>query len=253
MKAAPLRRGANTGFTLKSKSAANQFMEEILGKHVSLTASDAHKLGGYRADPADTPKGGIVVVQEIFGVNHHIRSLCDRLAAAGYVAIAPALFDRKVRDFETGYTAENVAEARKYLTDIDWDAMMRDTAAAAAELKSAGPIGVVGFCMGGSVAYLAATRLDGVSAAVGFYGGQITRFVDEKEKCPLQLHFGEKDDHIPLTDVETIKKKHPQAEVYTYPAGHGFNCDERGSYHEPSANLAWDRMLAFFGKNLVRR
>src|SRR5436190_9923478 len=119
-----------------------------MGKKITLTAPDGQKLGAYRADPANVVKGGVVVIQEIFGVNHHIRSLCDRLAAAGYAAVAPALFDRKVRDFETGYTAENVAEARKYLTDIDWDAMMRDTAAAAAELKSAGPIGVVGFCMG---------------------------------------------------------------------------------------------------------
>ena len=223
-----------------------------MGKHFSLTAADQHQLGAYRADPAGTPKGGIVVVQEIFGVNHHIRNVCDRFAAAGYAAVAPALFDRKVRDFETGYTPEDIAEARKYLTDIDWDAMMRDVAAAADDLTSSGPVGVVGFCMGGTVAFLAATRLDGVSAAVGYYGGQITRFVDEKEKCPVQLHFGEKDDHIPLTDVEAIKKKHPQMEVYTYPAGHGFNCDERGSFHEPSSKLAWDRTLAFLAKNLTR-
>lgn len=224
-----------------------------MGKHFSLTAADKHQLGAYRADPAETPKGGIVVVQEIFGVNSHIRNVCDRMAAAGYAAVAPALFDRKARNFETGYTPENIAEARKYLTDIDWDAMMRDVAAAAGDLKSAGPIGVIGFCLGGSVAFLSATRLDGVSAAVGFYGGQITRFADEKAKCPVQLHFGEKDDHIPMTDVESIKTKQPQAEVYTYPAGHGFYCDERGSFHEPSAKLAWDRTLAFLAKNLARR
>jgi carboxymethylenebutenolidase len=223
-----------------------------LGKHFSLTAADHHQLGAYRADPPGAPKGGVVVVQEIFGVNNHIRNICDRVAAAGYVAVAPALFDRKVRNFETGYTPEDVAEARKYLTDIDWDAMMRDVAAAVADVKAAGPVGVIGFCMGGSVAFLSATRLDGVSAAVGYYGGQIIRFVDEKEKCPIQLHFGEKDDHIPLTDVETIKKKHPQAEVYTYPAGHGFNCDERGSYHESSAQIAWGRTVAFFAKNLSK-
>jgi carboxymethylenebutenolidase len=117
-------------------------------------------------------------------------------------------------------------------------------------LRPLGPVGVVGFCMGGSVAYLAAARLQGIAAAVGYYGGQITRFIDEKEKCPLQLHFGEKDNHIPMSDVEAIRKKHPQAEVYTYPAGHGFNCDERGSFNEPSAKLAWERTLEFFGHHM---
>lgn len=224
-----------------------------MGKHFSLTAADQHQLGAYRADPAGTPKGGIVVVQEIFGVNHHIRNVCDRFAAAGYAAVAPALFDRFVRGFETGYTPEDIANARQYLTNIDWDAMLRDVAAAIGDLKSAGPIGVVGFCMGGSVAFLSATRLNGVSAAVGFYGGQITPFAGEKAKCPVQLHFGEKDDHIPMTDVEIIKKKQPQAEVYTYPAGHGFYCDERGSFHAPSATLAWERTLAFLAKNLTAR
>lgn len=223
-----------------------------MGKAISLTASDGHRLGGYRADPVGTPKGGIVVAQEIFGVNSHIRNVCDRLAAAGYSAVAPALFDRFVRDFESGYTPDEVANARKYLGNIDWDAMLRDAAAAQNELKSAGPVGAIGFCMGGTVAFLAATRLAGISAAIGFYGGQIIRFADEKPKCPVQLHFGEKDDHIPMTDVETIRKKQPGAEVFTYSAGHGFYCDERGSFHAPSAREAWDRSLAFFATNLAK-
>jgi len=223
-----------------------------LGKPISLTASDGHRLGGYRADPAGKPKGGIVVVQEIFGVNSHIRNVCDRLAAEGYNAIAPALFDRLERDFESGYTPEEVGRARKFLTNIDWDAMLRDVAAAQAQLTSSGPVGAIGFCMGGTVAFLSATRLAGISAAVGFYGGQIIRFVDEKPKCPVQLHFGEKDDHIPMTDVGTIRKKQPQAQVFSYSAGHGFYCDERGSFHAPSAKEAWDRTLAFFAANLAK-
>lgn len=223
-----------------------------MGKPISLTASDGHRLGGYRADPAGKPKGGIVVVQEIFGVNSHIRNVCDRLAAEGYNAIAPALFDRLERDFESGYTPEEVGRARKFLTNIDWDAMLRDVAAAQAQLTSSGPVGAIGFCMGGTVAFLSATRLAGISAAVGFYGGQIIRFVDEKPKCPVQLHFGEKDDHIPMTDVGTIRKKQPQAQVFSYSAGHGFYCDERGSFHAPSAKEAWDRTLAFFAANLAK-
>ena len=130
--------------------------------------------------------------------------------------------------------------------------MLRDVAAAQAQLTSIGAVGAIGFCMGGTVAFLSATRLAGISAAVGFYGGQIIRFVDEKPKCPVQLHFGEKDDHIPMTDVETIRKKQPQAQVFTYSAGHGFYCDERGSFHAPSAKQAWDRTLAFFAANLAK-
>ncbi len=222
-----------------------------MGKHFSLTAADKHRLGAYRADPQGTPLGGIVVVQEIFGVNSHIRNVCDRLAAAGYVAVAPALFDRMTRDFESGYSPEEVAKARSFLGNIDWDAMLRDVSAALDDIKSVGPLGVIGFCMGGTVSFLSAARLNGLSAAVCFYGGQIIRFADEKPKCPTQMHFGEKDDHIPMTDVETIRTKNPQSEVHVYPAGHGFYCDERGSFHAPSAAQAWERTLAFFKKNMT--
>lgn len=223
-----------------------------MGRHFTLTATDKHQLGAYRAEPKGTPKGGMVVAQEIFGVNNHIRNVCDRLAETGYVAVAPALFDRFVRNFESGYSPDEVANARKYLGNIDWDAMMRDVAAAADDVRSAGPVGVVGFCMGGTVAFLSATRLDGISAAVCYYGGQIVRFADEKAKCPVQMHFGEQDTHIPMSDVESIKARQPQAEVYIYPAGHGFHCDERGSFHDASAKIAWERSLSFLAANLKK-
>ncbi|MBZ0140628.1 MAG: dienelactone hydrolase family protein [Pseudorhodoplanes sp.] len=221
-----------------------------MGRQLSLTASDGHSLGAYRADPAGAPKGAVVVAQEIFGVNTHIRNVCERLAAQGYVAIAPALFDRFVRDFESGYSPDDVANARKHLAHLDWDAMMRDVAAAQDAAKESGPVGVIGFCMGGTVAFLSATRLSGVAAAVAFYGGQIIRFAEEKPKCPVQMHFGEKDDHIPMRDVDAICRKQPQAQVHTYPAGHGFYCDERASFHAASANEAWNRTLAFLSANL---
>jgi carboxymethylenebutenolidase len=221
-----------------------------LGKHFSLTATDKHQLGAYRADPKGAAQGGIVVVQEIFGVNSHIRNVCDRLAAAGYAAVAPALFDRMSRDFQSGYSPEEIAKARGFLTNIDWEAMLRDVSAAIAELKSSGPVGIIGFCMGGTVSFLAAARLSGLSAAVCFYGGQIIRFADEKPKCPTQMHFGEKDEHIPVTDVDAIRKKQPGSEIFVYPAGHGFYCDERGSFHAPSAAQAWERTLAFFNRNM---
>lgn len=196
------------------------------------------------------PKGGIVVAQEIFGVNSHIRNVCDRLAAAGYVAVAPALFDRITRDFESGYSPDEVAHARTFLGKIDWNKMLLDIEAGIRDVQSAGPVGVVGFCMGGSLAYLAAIRLNGLSAAVAFYGGQIVKHASEKPKCPVQMHFGETDASIPLSDVELIRQKRPDTEVHVYPAGHGFNCDERGAYHEPSATLAWQRTLDFLDKNM---
>ena len=169
-----------------------------MGKQFTLTTTDKHSLGAYRADPAGTPKGGMVVVQEIFGVNHHIRAVCDRLAALGYVAVAPAVFDRFVRNFESGYTPDEIAHARSYLGNLNWDHMMADIAAAQGDLKGTGPLGIVGFCMGGTAAFLAACRIPGFSAAVAFYGGMIGKFADEKPKCPMQMHFGEKDDGIPM-------------------------------------------------------
>jgi carboxymethylenebutenolidase len=217
-----------------------------LGKSLNLIASDNHRLGAYRADPSGTPVGGIVVIQEIFGVNHHIRSVCDRFAAEGYAAVAPALFDRQVKDFQSGYSPEEIEKARKFVANPDWDAMLRDTAAAIAELKGMGAVSIVGFCMGGTIAFLAAARLDGLTASVPYYGGRIVAFADEKPRCPTQMHFGEQDQSIPLSDVETIKQKRPDCDIHVYKdAGHGFHCDERGSYHEPSSRTAWERTLAW--------
>ena len=222
-----------------------------MGQDIKLTASDGFKLGGYRADPAGAPKAAIVVIQEIFGVNHHIRSVCDRLAGEGYVAIAPSIFDRTSPNFQSGYTPDEIAEARKFVANPDWAAMLRDTQAAIDAVKSAGPVGIVGFCLGGSIAFVAATRLSGLKAAIGYYGGAVVRFADETPKVPTQLHFGEKDAGIPMTDVETIRKKRPDVTIFTYAeAGHGFHCDERGSYHKASADVAWGRTMEFLKKNM---
>jgi carboxymethylenebutenolidase len=222
-----------------------------LGKQFSLTAADKHQLGAYRADPKGAPKGAVVVVQEIFGVNSHIRSVCDRFAEEGYVAVAPALFDRQERNFESGYSPDEVTNARKFVANPDWAAMLRDVQAAIADVKSAGPVAIVGFCMGGTVAFLAATRLDGLSAAVCYYGGRIAAFADERPRCPVQMHFGDQDQSIPMSDVETIKQKRPDCEIHVYPgAGHGFHCDERGSFNEQSAKTAWQRTTAFLQKQM---
>jgi carboxymethylenebutenolidase len=222
-----------------------------VGQDIKLTASDGFKLGGYRAEPAGAPKGAIVVIQEIFGVNHHIRSVCDRLAKEGYVAIAPAIFDRIEPRFTCGYSPDEIAVARKFIANPDWPAMLRDTQAAIDAVRSVGPVGIIGFCLGGSIAFAAATKLSGLSAAVGYYGGAIVRFADDKPKVPTQLHFGEKDAGIPLSDVEIIKAKRPDVEVFIYPgAQHGFHCDERASYDKASSNIAWPRSMAFLAKHL---
>lgn len=224
-----------------------------MGQDITLTASDGFNLGGYRADPAGPPKGALVVIQEIFGVNHHIRAVCDRLAAEGYVAIAPSIFDRSQPNFQCGYTPDEIANARKFIANPDWPAMLRDTQAAIDAVKDVGATGIIGFCLGGSIAYAAATKLSGLSAAVGYYGGAIVRFADDKPKVPTQLHFGEKDAGIPLSDVETIKSKRPEVEVFIYPgAQHGFHCDERASYDKASADVAWPRSLAFFATHLKK-
>jgi len=222
-----------------------------VGQDIKLKASDGFELGAYRADPTSAPNGAVVVIQEIFGVNHHIRSVCDRLAKEGYVAVAPSIFDRIEPGFQSGYSPDEIANARKFVANPDWPAMLRDTQAAIDAVKSAGPVGIIGFCLGGSIAYAAATKLDGRSAAVGYYGGAIVRFVDDKPTVPTQLHFGEQDAGIPLSDVETIKSKRPDVEVFIYPgAQHGFHCDERASYDKASADVAWPRSMDFFVKHL---
>jgi carboxymethylenebutenolidase len=222
-----------------------------LGQKLKLTSSDNHTLGAYRADPTRKPKGGLVVIQEIFGVNHHIRAMCDRFAAIGYAAIAPQVFDRFVRDFESGYSPDEIAHARSYLGHLNFDLMMKDIEASVANLKDVDPIGIVGYCMGGTAAFLAACRVSGLSAAVAYYGGMIGKFGDEKPQCPIQMHFGEKDEGIPMATVEEIKKKQPQAEIYTYPdAPHGFACDERASFRKEASDLAWRRTTEFFAKHM---
>jgi carboxymethylenebutenolidase len=224
-----------------------------MSRKITLTASDGHQLSAYRAEPEGAPRGGVLVFQEIFGVNSHIRSVTDRLAQEGYLAIAPQLFDRLEQNFESGYSAEEVAAARPLLGRFDWDAALRDAEAARAAIAGeAGKVSALGFCLGGSLAFLCATRLTGFASAVSYYGGQIAPRADEEPRCPVLMHFGETDHTISLTDVETIRQKRPDAEIHVYPAGHGFNCDERASFEPKSAELAWTRTLDWLERNGTR-
>ncbi|MDQ7246607.1 dienelactone hydrolase family protein [Dongia sedimenti] len=221
-----------------------------MGQTIGLKASDGFLLGGYRADPQGKPKGGLVVIQEIFGVNHHIRNVCDRFAALGYAAVAPAMFDRAKADVDLGYDKAGIDEGVKLRAAIKLEDSLKDVQASIDAAKSAGKVGVVGYCWGGSLAFLAAARLSGLACAVGYYGGMIAAHKDEKPKVPTILHFGEQDNGIPMSDVETIKAARPELKIYTYAAGHGFSCDERGSFDAASHEQALKVTLAFFKENL---
>lgn len=222
-----------------------------MGHTVTLQAEDGHKLGGYRANPTGTPRGGLVIIQEIFGVNSHIRGVCDGYAGDGYTVLAPALFDRVEPNIQLGYQPEDITRGREIRGKIGWDTMVMDMRAAARALQAEKlRIGVIGYCMGGSMAWLTATRLDGVVAAVGYYGGAIADFASEQPRCPVLLHFGETDASIPREHWNTIRAAHPEVPQHVYPAGHGFNCDQRASYHEASARLARQRTLDFLRQHL---
>jgi carboxymethylenebutenolidase len=222
-----------------------------MGEKVTLTASDGFELGAYVARPQGEPVAGLVVVQEIFGVNAHIRSVADGYARDGFLAVAPALFDRIERDVELGYEGADAQKARSFIPKLDIDKSLADVAAAMdfAARETGKRVGVIGYCYGGSLAWLAATRLD-PAVAVGYYGGQVARFVEEMPAAPVMLHFGRQDQHIPATDVEKIHALHPEVEIYWYDAGHGFNCETRASYNPNAARVARERSLAFLKKHL---
>jgi carboxymethylenebutenolidase len=220
-----------------------------MSTHLTLKAADGHSFAAYRADPSGTAKAALIVVQEIFGVNHHIRAVCDRLAAQGYVAIAPALFDRLSPNFESGYSAPEVEHARGFIPNINWDHVMLDIEASVTYAKTIGKVGMIGFCFGGSVSYMSALKMP-IDVAICCYGGQIVRHADHAPACPTQMHFGDQDASIPISDVETIIAKRPDCDVHVYHAGHGFMCDERGSYHAECAAQAWSRSLSFLQKHL---
>jgi carboxymethylenebutenolidase len=221
-----------------------------MGRMIELTAADGHKLAAYRADPAGKPRGGIVVIQEIFGVNSHIKQVADSFAADGYVAIAPAMFDRVQKDVDLGYTPEDIAKGREIRGKVTNDMAIKDAAAAVKAASSTGKVGIVGYCWGGLVAWLAANKISGLSAAVPYYGGGILDNAELAPKVPLMGHFGDKDQHIPVEGVKKLAEKYPQHQIFIYSADHGFNCDHRGSYNAAAAKQARSRTLEFFRKHL---
>ena len=213
-----------------------------MGTHVELAAADGHRLSAYLAEPASSPRGGIVVIQEIFGVTRHIRAVADQYAAAGFLTIAPALFDRVERNVDVPYT--DMAKGFGYMQALNNEQVMLDVQAAIDRVRAAGKVGVVGYCWGGTVAYLAAARIK-IDAAVAYYGGGINRHTAEQPRAPVMFHFGEKDKHIPQSAVAEIKAAYPDGIYHLYPAEHGFNCTDRASFEPASAQLALTRSLEF--------
>ena len=221
-----------------------------MGTTIKTKAADGHELAVYRAEPSGQARGGLVIAQEIFGVNSHIRAVCDGYAAEGFLVVAPALFDRVERGVELGYQSDDIARGRALREPIGLEQALMDMEAAAAEIAGAGRIGVIGYCWGGTTAWVAATRSQSFAASVGYYGGGVPDLAAEQPNCPVQLHFGEQDQSIPLAGVEKVKAAHPEVPVFIYPAGHGFSCDQRGSYHAESARLARERTLAFLREHV---
>jgi carboxymethylenebutenolidase len=221
-----------------------------MGEWIELTAADGFRLSAYLAFAKGTPRGALVVAQEIFGVNSHIRSVCDGYAADGYVAVAPALFDRYERGVDLGYTPPDIARGRQLKGLARTDAALLDLAAARDSVASIGKVGVIGYCWGGYLAWIAAARLPGFAGAVPYYGGGMTEAIAEQPVCPVMAHFGERDSNIPTAGVKALAAAHPSAQVFLYPADQGFNCDQRGAFDAEAARLARERTLAFLRRNI---
>lgn len=228
-----------------------------MGQFIDLGAADGSRIPAYLAQPAGAPKGAIVVLQEIFGVNSHIRSVADGYAAEGYLALAPATFQRVKPGVELGYTEADMGEGFGYKTAVEAlpaPGVMQDIQAAIdhAAKASGGKVGIVGYCWGGLLTWRAACTLDGLAAAVPYYGGGMTgeQEAARQPRVPVLAHFGDQDHWIPLETVEAFKKAQPGVQVQVYHANHGFNCDQRGSYDAAAAQLARERTLAFFAQHL---
>ncbi|HTV16726.1 MAG TPA: dienelactone hydrolase family protein [Acidobacteriaceae bacterium] len=224
-----------------------------MGEHVKLRADDGHELDAYVARPAGAPVAGLVVVQEAFGVNSHIRSVTDGWAKDGFLAVAPVLFDRVQRGVELGYSQEDLQKGMALVRQGRPDDRVRDVAIALdyARRTTGEKAGVIGYCLGGSMAWLAAARLD-PDAAVGYYGGQIIGYAAESPKAPVMLHFGLQDAHIPKAEIDSkVASAHPEIPIFWYDAGHGFNCNDRASYNADAAKLARERSLEFLRKHLT--
>jgi carboxymethylenebutenolidase len=233
-----------------------------MGQMIHLTSADGTQIAAYECAPAVVAKGAVVVLQEIFGLNQHIRNVADGYAEAGYFVIAPAMYHRVAAGIELGYTPEDMPQAfalkgsaeallPKLLEDVQAAIDHAARAGKAAGAPRALKVGIVGYCWGGLMSWRAAQRLQGLSASAPYYGGGMTKELDVPLQCPTMAHLSDNDDYVPMDGVAALQKAYPQATVHIYPAKHGFNCDERASHDAASADLARERTLAFFGQHLA--
>lgn len=221
-----------------------------MGEFTTIMARDGHEFQVYLAAPAAKPRGAIVVIQEIFGINSHIRGVTDSFAKEGYTAIAPSLFDRIRRGIQLGYSPPERDEGIGYVQQLKPENTFRDLAAALAVVRHSGRVGTVGYCWGGTLSYLAACDMP-VACAVVYYG-KVANHLDKKPKRPVMYHFGTQDQSIPLSDAERLMAAHPEGTLFLYEgAGHGFNCDQRPGYSPQDAALARQRTLEFFARYLA--
>ena len=218
---------------------------------INLRASDGHTLAAHRVDPLESSRGGVVVVQEIFGVNAHIRAVVARFAAAGYTAIAPAFFDRIERGVELGYDSPGFTRGRELIGMIDPEHVFADLAAAIDRLEGEGlRVAIVGYCWGGSVVWRAAHRRSDLACAVSYYGSRIVGFVDENPKVPMMMHVGRRDASLPLDKVHAIGERYVDIAIHEYDAGHGFDCDHRSDFDSTASAHAMSRSLGFMGRHV---
>jgi carboxymethylenebutenolidase len=222
-----------------------------MGEITPIMARDGHEFRAYLAAPTGRARGAVVVIQEIFGINAHMRAVTDSYAAEGYVAIAPSLFDRVRKGIELGYTPEERQEGMGYVKQLKPEQTLKDIAAALAVVKHSGRVGMVGFCWGGRITYMSACELP-IACGVAYYGGGITQLLDKKPRCPVMYHFAERDQHITQDDVAKIRAAHPEGIFYMYPADHGFNREGSSTYHAESAALARKRTLEFLAERVAK-
>ena len=220
----------------------------LKGKMIRMKMSDGAEIGVYHVEPAAARRGGLVLIQEIFGVTDHIKECCDRFAAEGYEVLGPALYDREAPGLQASYSPEDVQKAIKIARgEHPFELSIKDTQTCIDALK--GKVFITGYCYGGSVTWAAACKCDGLAAASGYYGGNIPQMAEWNPKCPTILHFGKQDHGIPMEAVHKIETLHPDVKVYIYDAGHGFNSDRRTDYNPEAAKLAMERTLELFRAN----
>lgn len=222
-----------------------------MGKNIDLKASDGHQFAAYVAEPSGKPKGALVLVMEIFGVNSHIRKVADDYAGDGYLVIAPQFFDRVQRGLELGYAQGDIEVGRGLMQKMKFEDALKDVEAALQHVSSAGKVGIIGYCWGGSLSFKASANVNGLACAVAYYGGAIPSMINEKPKCPVLFHWGETDASIPLEKAKEVAALHKDHTHHFYAdAGHGFNCDQRGSFHAESAKVARGRTIEFLKKHI---